>query len=110
VLKSLFLVKFVHTLIFVFMAACIGVVVHGAVSGQITTLTWASFVMVMIEAIVFVGNGWRCPLTDYAESLGAENGSVADIFLPIWAAKRLPVVASTVFGTASIVMIVRAVA
>lgn len=34
------------------------------------------------ESVLFAANGFRCPLTDVAESLGADDGSVTDIFLP----------------------------
>jgi hypothetical protein len=44
------------------------------------------------ECLVFAANGFRCPLTAVAESLGAKDGSVTDIFLPTWFAKRLPAI------------------
>jgi len=44
------------------------------------------------ETVVFVGNGFRCPLTEVAESLGAESGSVTDISLPRWFAHNLPAI------------------
>ena len=47
----------------------------------------------MGETAVFVGNGCTCPLTPIAERLGAERGSVADIYLPGWFARRLPLIA-----------------
>jgi hypothetical protein len=106
-LRSLVFIKFVHTAIFAFFSACIALVVFSAVSGVIVWLTWAAFVLVLLEATVFFGNGWRCPLTDYAERLGAVNGSVADIFLPTWFAKRLPVIAGSIFVLASIGLLLR---
>jgi len=42
------------------------------------------------ETLLFAANGFRCPLTQVAESLGAERGSVTDIFLPKWFAHNLP--------------------
>ncbi len=44
------------------------------------------------ESLVFAANGFRCPLTDVAESLGAEHGSVTDIYLPAWFARNLPAI------------------
>ena len=38
------------------------------------------------ESLIFAANGLRCPLTDVAEQLGAERGSVTDIYLPRWLA------------------------
>jgi hypothetical protein len=106
-LQSIFFIKFVHTLIFLFFAACIGIVVFSALSGWVNTITWVAFGLVWLEAAIFFGNGWRCPLTAYAERLGARNGSVADIFLPLWFARRLPVIAGTIFGLASVVLLTR---
>jgi hypothetical protein len=106
--RSLFFIKFIHTLIFMFFSICIGIVVFSALTGQISALTWLALVLVLIEAAVFFGNGWRCPLTNYAEKLGADNGSVADIFLPLWFAKRLPVIAGTIFGLAALTVVFRA--
>ena len=108
-LRSLVFVKSVHTLIFVFFSACIGVVIFSAITGLIGWLTWTAFVLVLLEAAVFLGNGYRCPLTSYAETLGALHGSVADIFLPPWFAKRLPVIAGSIFIFASVVLVVRAI-
>jgi hypothetical protein len=39
---------------------------------------------VACESLIFAVNGFRCPLTDLAESLGASNGAVVDVFLPAW--------------------------
>jgi hypothetical protein len=42
------------------------------------------------ETAVYVSNNQVCPLTPLAEELGAERGSVADIFLPDWFSRRIP--------------------
>ena len=52
-----------------------------------------------VGLVVFVGNGFTCPLTPIAEDLGAERGSVADIYLPGWFARRLPAIAGTALVT-----------
>jgi hypothetical protein len=105
--RAIVYVKLVHTVVFAFMSACISVVAYSAVTGQISLLTWIAFLTALVEATVFVGHGWRCPLTDVAERLGATNGSVADLFVPVWFARRLPLVASSIYGTASFVVITR---
>jgi hypothetical protein len=48
--------------------------------------------IVVGECLVFAGNGFRCPLTGVAESLGADDGSVTDIYLPHWFARNLPAI------------------
>jgi hypothetical protein len=52
------------------------------------------------ETLVFAGNGFRCPLTQVAERLGAERGSVTDIYLPRWFARNLPAIYVPLIGLA----------
>jgi hypothetical protein len=42
------------------------------------------------ESLIFVADGFRCPLTQIAEHLGAERGHFSDIYLPDWFAQNLP--------------------
>jgi hypothetical protein len=44
------------------------------------------------ESIVFASNNGVCPLTPLAEQLGADRGSVTDIYLPRWISERIPLV------------------
>ena len=44
------------------------------------------------ESLIFAGNGCHCPLTRFAQRLGAERGSVTDIYLPRWFADNLPAI------------------
>ena len=48
--------------------------------------------MVGGESLIFVANGFRCPLTELADYLGVESGSVTDIYLPQWFAHNLPAI------------------
>jgi len=41
------------------------------------------------ECAVYAANGFRCPLTDLAEDLGAQHGAVTDIYLPDWLAANI---------------------
>lgn len=52
------------------------------------------------EAVVYAANGFRCPLTDVAERLGSEHGSVADIYLPRVIEANLPYFTGPVFAGA----------
>ena len=44
------------------------------------------------ESLIFAANGFRCPLTQLAEKIGAADGSVTDIWLPRWFAHNLPAI------------------
>ena len=52
----------------------------------------AAGVVVVGESLVYLANGARCPLTQLAESVGTEHGSVTDIYLPSWLARNLPAI------------------
>jgi len=44
------------------------------------------------ESLIYLANGVHCPLAGLAQSLGAENGSVTDIYLLDRFARNLPVI------------------
>ena len=92
---AIILIKSAHTLIFAGMGTCVLYIFYSGLTGRNSRLTKASIVAVLAESLIFFGNGQRCPLTDLAEGLGSEHGSVGDIFLPDRFARRIPVISST---------------
>ena len=44
------------------------------------------------ESALFAAIRFRCPLTELAQSLGADSGSVTDLYLPKRFAHNLPVI------------------
>lgn len=96
---ALVVIKFVHTLIFFSVEFCVLYYLYSGLTGRVTRLTKLAFGVVMCESLVFLGNNRRCPLTDLAEKLGSSHGSVTDIFLPGWFAKRIPEVSSILLAT-----------
>ena len=48
--------------------------------------------MVGSGSLAFAANGFRYPLTQVAERIDAERGSVTDIYLPRWFAHTLPAI------------------
>ncbi len=93
-------IKCVHTLVFWILSLCVLYALFSGLSGQITGWTWVAVGLVLLESVVLMASGWTCPLTLLAERLGAEQGSVADIFLPKWLADRIFPVCGTTFGIA----------
>jgi hypothetical protein len=90
--RRLFAVKAIHTFAwFTIESAMVYVLVEGA-RGRSDRRAAIAATIVGGEMAVFAGNGFRCPLTAVAESLGADDGSVTDIFLPDWFARNLPAI------------------
>jgi hypothetical protein len=96
---SLAAIKVLHTLVFGGVALAVVIVAWDGVRQRPQRRTVAAAAIALGESAIYVGNGFTCPLTPYAERLGAERGSVADIYLPAWFARRLPVIAGSTFAT-----------
>ncbi len=108
-LRSLFLIKFIHTIIFLVLSMCVGIVLYTSITDNITSVTWISFIIILIEGAVLAISGWKCPLTKYAEELGATNGTVTDIFLPKWFADRTFLICGIIFAFTTFLLFYRLV-
>ena len=107
---SILHVKLVHTVIFVVLSGCVVYALFSGLFDRITAWTWGAVALVLIESVVLVAFGWKCPLTSLAERLGATHGAVADIFLPKWCADRIFPVCGTTFLIACIILLARVLA
>ncbi|MBG6191593.1 hypothetical protein IWX64_002558 [Arthrobacter sp. CAN_A212] len=83
-------VKAFHTFAWFSIEACVVYVLYAGLAGKTDRRAGIAAVVVGGEILVFVGNGFRCPLTPLAQRLGDPTGSVTDIYLPRWFAHNLP--------------------
>ncbi len=91
---ALVAIKSLHTALFAFIAGAIALFAWDGLVGRPRRRSVYALSVALAETAVYVSNNQVCPLTPVAEELGAERGSVVDMFLPAWAARRIPVVAS----------------
>jgi len=85
-------VKTIHTLAWFSIESCMVYLLYAGFVKRTDRRAAVAAVVVGGESLIFAANGFRCPLTDVAESLGSEDGSVTDIFLPRWFARNLPAI------------------
>jgi hypothetical protein len=85
-------VKVIHTAAWFSIESCVAYLLYAGVCGR--TDRWAAIAagVVLGESAVFAANRFRCPLTELAQSLGAESGSVTELYLPRWFAHNLPAI------------------
>jgi hypothetical protein len=95
-------IRAVHTLIFAVILTCIGWLVWTGGAGRRDRSVGLAAVLVAAEAAVWIANDRVCPLTPLAERLGAERGSVSDIFLPEVVARALPIWSSALLAVAAV--------
>jgi hypothetical protein len=101
-------IKAIHTAIFASVAGAVLIALWDGLRGRPRRRTAIAGGMVVAETALYVSNNQVCPLTPLAEELGAARGSVVDIFLPSWAARRIPLVAGTA-ALLALVLNIRAV-
>jgi hypothetical protein len=85
-------IKVAHTLAWLSIESCMLYVLYAGLKGRPDRRAAVAAAVVAGESLIFVANGFRCPLTDLAEQLGAERGSVTDNYLPRWFARNLPAI------------------
>jgi hypothetical protein len=85
-------IKAAHTLVWFSIESCVVYVLYAGLANRTDRRAAIAGAVIAGESLVFAANGFRCPLTNLAESLGAESGSVTDIYLPAGFARNLPAV------------------
>jgi uncharacterized protein YndB with AHSA1/START domain len=85
-------VKLVHTLAWFSIESCMLYVLWAGFRRQSDRHAAVAAGVVGGETLIFAANGFRCPMTQVAERVGAERGSVTDIYLPRWFARNLPAI------------------
>jgi len=91
-------IKAIHTILFASIGAAIALFVFDGFRQRPGRRTAYALGIALAETGIYVSNNQVCPLTPLAEELGAEHGAVVDIFLPSWAARRIPLVSSVALG------------
>jgi hypothetical protein len=92
-------IKSVHSAAFFSIASCIAVFTWDGMRQRPRRRAAVAAVVALVESAIFASNNQVCPLTPLAEELGAESGSVTDIYLPDWLSRRIPVIGGSVLVT-----------
>ena len=99
-------IKLLHTAVWVFFVACIlAVPITAGLHRFGLTASFAS--LVLLECLVLILNGWRCPITDLAAKFTPETSDNFDIYLPNWLARHNKTVSGIVFIAGSIFAVVQ---
>ncbi len=96
-LSKIFIIKFVHSVIFWWQAACLAYTLYAGITRAFNIALLVATGSIMLNGILLLLNKGRCPFTTLAEKQGAEKGSVTDIFLPGCIARNIFRVAFPLF-------------
>jgi hypothetical protein len=106
--RAVFLIKALHTAIFLVMSAAILFILFSGLTRTETPLLTVALGLVLLEVAVYTLNGWRCPLTHWAQQYGDPSGHdlLADLFLPPTLARKIPLVCGGLFAVGVLVLLV----
>lgn len=85
-------IKVFHTLAWFSIESCMVYVLYAGVRGRSDRRVAVAAAVVAGESLIFASNGFRCPLSQWAEALGAERGGITAIFLPKFFAHNIPAI------------------
>ncbi len=104
---KLFSVKLIHTVIWAFFVTVIFYVLYCGLTNQITTCTWIAIGLVIVEGLVLLVFGGRCPLTLVARNYSDSGRDNFDIFLPDWLARYNKVIFTSLYIVGVILVVYR---
>ena len=85
--SKLTLTKLLHTAIWAFFVAVIGYTLYCGIANDISRYAWIAIGPVILEGLVLLVFGGRCPLTLIARNYSDSEGHNFDIFMPNWLAR-----------------------
>ena len=94
---KLFSVKLLHTVIWAFFVVVILYVLYCGLADDINRYTWIAAGLVILEGLVLLVFGGRCPLTLIARRYSNSDRDNFDIFLPNWLARYNQLIFTTVY-------------
>ena len=103
----IFLLKLVHSLIYVFMSACLGYLFYAGVTATYDWKLVFAGGMICLEGVILLLSGRRCPLSTLAKRLGDESGNdlIGDL-LPAWAVRLTVPFCTLVFVSGLVLLLV----
>ena len=94
-------------MVWVFFNVVIFYILYAAIFNKIDNLVWLACGFVLLEGIILLANGWKCPLTNVAERFTDERQDNFDIYLPLWLAKYNKAIYTTIFVLAFLGILLR---
>ncbi len=85
--KKLLAIKLLHTLVWAFFVTIIFYILYSGLANKLTTFTWISIGLIIVEGLVLLLFKMFCPLTVIARRYSDSEKANFDIFLPQWLAK-----------------------
>jgi hypothetical protein len=104
---KLLMLKVFHTAVWAFFVFVIFHILYSGIFNNINIFTWIAIILIIVEGIILIFNGWRCPLTIMGEKCTERTYIGFDIFLPRWIAKNNKIIFTIIYLVSVIIVIYR---
>ena len=104
---KLLLIKWLHTVIWLFFNVVIFYLLYAVIVDRIDIWVWICIGLVVLEGLVLLAFKMFCPLTVMARKYSDSTKDNFDIFLPNWLAKYNKLIYTSIFGLAIAILIYR---
>ena len=104
---KLFIVKAVHTLVWIFFNVVIFYLLYAVMMDKIDKWVWICLALIVMEGLVLLVFKNICPLTIVARNYSASEKANFDIFLPNWLAKYNKEIYTTIVVVAVVILAFR---
>jgi hypothetical protein len=94
---KLVIIKSSHSLVWIVMVAATFYILYAGITGTRSILLWVSIVLLCIESLVLLVNGWVCPFTTIAMKYTSDRTDNFDIYIPLFIARYNKMVFGTIF-------------
>ena len=105
----LFVIRIIHTLIWLIFVAVIFYILYSGISNNINVYTWIGIGLIMGEGAVLLIFKMFCPLTLLARKYSDSQRDNFDIFLPNWLAKHNKIIFTSIYIFGVIIVLVRTI-
>lgn len=99
------LIKFMHTLIWVFFNLVIFYIVYAVFTGRIDVYLWICYGLIILEGVTLAVFRLYCPLTVWARRYSDSTKHNFDIYLPEWLAKYNKTIYTTIVAIPTVYLI-----
>jgi hypothetical protein len=105
--RKLFLIRLVHTLIWVFFVLVIGYILYAGIFDELGVWVWIAIGLIVLEGVILLLNNGSCPLTPIAAKYTNMRNNNFDIFLPNWLARNNKIIFSSIWLLGVVIVIYR---
>jgi hypothetical protein len=90
-------IKIIHTIIWVFFNVVLFYLLYAVIIDKIDKWVWMGVGMILVEGVVLLIFGMKCPLTVIARKYSDSSKDNFDIYLPNWLAKYNKLIYTSIF-------------